>query len=139
MCGPYFNLEAAKKSLDAVKSYDIHIYFTPGTESEWKAHETWQKLAFLFPEAITSGDLVGRVGPHLKENVDLGLKKEHFGPVVAWLQQNAEGLSILIHPKTGDEWRDHMDSALWLGKPEPFNDKFFAPLKPKAPPAPKFF
>jgi aromatic ring-cleaving dioxygenase len=28
---------------------------------------------------------------------------------------NREGLSILLHPETGDAYRDHTDHAAWLG------------------------
>lgn len=137
MCGSYFNLEALRRDETPVKSYDIHIYYTPGTAEAVQVHDVWQKLNILFPDAIRDGGFVGKVGPHTRENLDLSLRKEHFGEVVAWLQRHSEGLSILIHPKTGDEWKDHMESAMWIGQPVPFSERFFAPLKPKAPNAPK--
>jgi aromatic ring-cleaving dioxygenase len=32
-----------------------------------------------------------------------------------WLMLNREGLSILLHPGTGDAYADHIDHAVWLG------------------------
>jgi DOPA 4,5-dioxygenase len=31
------------------------------------------------------------------------------------LALNHRELDVLVHPNTGDELRDHRDSALWLG------------------------
>ena len=28
---------------------------------------------------------------------------------------NREGLTVLVHPNTGDAYRDHAEHALWLG------------------------
>jgi aromatic ring-cleaving dioxygenase len=32
-----------------------------------------------------------------------------------WLMLNRDGLSILLHPETGDDYRDHSAHAAWLG------------------------
>ena len=32
-----------------------------------------------------------------------------------WLMLNRDGLSILLHPGTGDTYADHIDHAVWLG------------------------
>jgi DOPA 4,5-dioxygenase len=40
---------------------------------------------------------------------------EEFGTVVPWLMLNREGLSVLVHPSTGDGYGDHMVRSLWLG------------------------
>jgi DOPA 4,5-dioxygenase len=44
---------------------------------------------------------------------------------VSWLQLNSRGLSILVHPHTGDEAKDHLEFAIWLGRQLPLNDAFF--------------
>ena len=43
-----------------------------------------------------------------------------FGPgqfslIVPWLLLNRRGLTILVHPETGDDYEDHAQHALWLG------------------------
>ena len=35
--------------------------------------------------------------------------------VVPWLLLNRRGLTILVHPETGDDYEDHAQHALWLG------------------------
>jgi aromatic ring-cleaving dioxygenase len=32
-----------------------------------------------------------------------------------WLMLNRDGLTILLHPGTGDAYADHTDHAVWLG------------------------
>jgi len=39
-----------------------------------------------------------------------------FGRFVPWLALNHQGLSVLIHPETGDDPIDHSEYALWLGE-----------------------
>ena len=40
-----------------------------------------------------------------------------FPKIVPWLMLNRGGLSVLVHPNTGDAYHDHAINALWLGKP----------------------
>jgi DOPA 4,5-dioxygenase len=39
-----------------------------------------------------------------------------FRDVVGWLALNHAGLDVFLHPNTGDELRDHRDSAVWIGR-----------------------
>jgi aromatic ring-cleaving dioxygenase len=32
-----------------------------------------------------------------------------------WLMLNRDGLTILLHPETGNDYRDHTAHAAWLG------------------------
>ena len=41
---------------------------------------------------------------------------EHFAAVTQWLMLNRQGLTILVHPNTGDDLTDHRDSSLWMGR-----------------------
>jgi DOPA 4,5-dioxygenase len=40
---------------------------------------------------------------------------ERLEAISAWLDANREGLSVLVHPLTEDEPRDHTEGARWLG------------------------
>jgi DOPA 4,5-dioxygenase len=40
-----------------------------------------------------------------------------FPRLVPWLMLNRQGLTVLVHPETGDDYTDHADRALWLGAP----------------------
>jgi len=39
------------------------------------------------------------------------------------LMLNREGLSVLVHPSTGDGYGDHMERSLWLGERLKLNEE----------------
>jgi len=41
--------------------------------------------------------------------------KKHFDSLIPWLDENREGLTVLIHGLTGNDLKDHTDFAYWLG------------------------
>ena len=47
------------------------------------------------------------------------MRPEVFIKVLSWFQLNHGNLSVLIHPQTGDDVKDHTSSALWLGEKLP--------------------
>jgi aromatic ring-cleaving dioxygenase len=73
-------------------------------------------------EAELKGEVdVGRfhekpVGPHPMWSYQLAFAPARFSRVVSWLALNHRALDVFVHPNTGDELRDHRDSALWLGR-----------------------
>jgi aromatic ring-cleaving dioxygenase len=99
-----------------VKTYHIHIYYELGQQSEKDAKSLAQEIARLFPEhAKETHEYDKPGGPHAKPNVAVYIDGKGFGDVVAWLQFNAGDLSALVHPKSGDVIKDHIDYGLWLG------------------------
>lgn len=132
-----FNTKARKPAEEPqVDAYHVHIYFEKGAASEIDALRTAKAIDELFPGAVEDLHRVGRVGPHTELNIGVTITAESFGKVVSWLQVNNPGLSILIHPRTGDEWNDHINCSMWLGKPVPYNMAFFEPFRPQAPKGP---
>lgn len=95
-----------------VKSYHAHIYYDPNTTRE---------AATRVREGLAQFNVqLGRwhdepVGPHLDAMYQAVFSPEEFGKVVPWLMLNREGLSVLVHPSTGEGYSDHMVRSLWLG------------------------
>jgi aromatic ring-cleaving dioxygenase len=114
--------------------YHIHIYFNDETRS--KAEKVRNQLAANFP--IELGKNVGVIGPHLVPQMNIVFRTEAFAEIVPWLMFNHEGLDVLIHPLSNDEYDDHTINALWLGKPVPLkletlpHGPYPAELLPKA-------
>lgn len=131
-----FNKNAANNNAPDITAYHVHIYYKPGTQGETDAVNLAQEIDRRFPKAVEDAHRVGKVGPHTEANIGVTITAQSFGEVVSFLQMNNKGLSILIHPRTGDELLDHGDAALWLGKPVAFNEKFFDQFRPKTPKAP---
>lgn len=100
----------------AAEIYHIHIYYEVGKDSEPQAKELARQIARLFPEHVEAVHEYDRPGgPHAASNVAVHLKGAGFGAIVSWLQFNSGGLSALVHPKSGDVIKDHIDYGLWLG------------------------
>jgi DOPA 4,5-dioxygenase len=140
MCGDYTNIKPFRdilkqqwdKALAKITHYHIHIYYDEDKFGRDKllAEVAAARLTGLFPEATQGPFSVGRVGPHTKNNIEVSVDAKSFGEVLQFLQMNNDGLSILIHPRTGDELKDHGNAAMWIGKPVPFNESFLDLFRP---------
>ena len=116
----------------SVKGYHIHIYFESGKASETAARELAETINAVFSSEVEGVHKIGKAGPHAHENYGVHVSKEGFGKIVPWLQLNSQGLSILIHPDTGDDLKDHLEASMWLGTPVNYNMAFFDKLKARS-------
>ncbi len=112
-----------------VKTYHIHIYYDVGRPSDKDAKNLAREIARRFPAyvgEVHEHDQPG--GPHAQSNVAVYIDAQGFGEIVSWLQFNVRGLSALVHPKSGDVIKDHIDFGLWLGPRREglLNDSYFA-------------
>jgi len=44
---------------------------------------------------------------------------------VPWLMLNRDGLNVLLHPGTGDDYADHAVHAVWFGRSLPLKPEVF--------------
>jgi len=96
-----------------VKAYHAHIYYDPKTTRD-AAARVRAGLAHFNVQLGSWHDEA--VGPHLDAMYQAVFSADEFGRVVPWLMLNREGLSVLVHPSTGDGYADHMIRSLWLGE-----------------------
>jgi len=113
-----------------INGYHAHIYYDPATTKPIAA-----KLRALIEEKFEM--VMGRwhdeqVGPHPVSMYQVAFKNEEFAKIVPWLMLNREGLSILVHPETGNGYEDHKTHALWLGTPIKLNLDFLKRMQEKA-------
>ena len=96
--------------------FHSHIYFEPVTRETalWVRKEitSWFAVAAsrLFDDPI---------GPHPLGMFEVDFGARDFGAIVPWLMANRRGLSVLVHPRSGDDLLDHTEYALWLGQTLP--------------------
>lgn len=96
--------------------YHAHIYY--GDESRRPVADTLcETIAARFP--VELGKNSGVAGPHPVAQRQVIFKTSVFAELVPWLMFNREGLDILVHPLSNDEYDDHTANALWLGTPVP--------------------
>lgn len=99
--------------LPNLHGYHVHIYYDDATLP--KAIKVRDTLAEKFPVRV--GKNQGIAGPHPVPQVQVIFKTDAFNEVVQWLMFNRQGLDILVHPLTDNEYDDHTSQALWLGTP----------------------
>jgi len=103
-------------------AYHAHIYFDATTKS------TAQNVIEQAGEAFEL--FIGRmhdkpIGPHPIGSCQLSFSAALFAELVPWLAKHRQGLSVLIHPVTGDDLHDHDDYAMWLGIQLPLDTSVF--------------
>ena len=59
------------------------------------------------------------VGPHTQSMYQIAFPPALLASFLPWLMLNRDGLSILLHPGTGDAYADHIEHAVWLGSALP--------------------
>ena len=97
-----------------IDSWHAHVYFNASSrDAAWALREVIER-------ELGSQVQIGRfhekpVGPHPLWSFQLAFPATDFSDVVSWLALNHGTLDVFVHPDTGDELRDHRDSALWLG------------------------
>ena len=98
-----------------IASYHAHIYFDPESQRS-EAMAIREAAEARFAVAL-GGVRDGPVGPHSQAMFQIAFEPELFGTLVPWLMLNNRGLSILVHPNTTNEKRDHLIDAVWIGRP----------------------
>ncbi|KAK5117136.1 hypothetical protein LTR85_008904 [Meristemomyces frigidus] len=111
---------------DTRGGFDIHIYYLQTNASELKfAAELHERIRREFPELRIYRLFEGPVGPHPIAMFEVNVfTPQQFGAFVAWLVINRGPLSVLVHPNTGDDVRDHSQRATWMGQPIPLQIGF---------------
>ena len=100
-------------ALDRIDHYHAHIYYTP--DSKPRAAALRERIATAFPAAVVGSWHDQPVGPHSQAMYQVAFATEDFATVMPWLMLNRDGLTILVHPGTGNGYADHTKHAAWLG------------------------
>src|SRR5262245_16706598 len=103
-----------------ITAYHAHIYYdVAGT----KDRAVWlrDQVAALFPEVKIGRWHDELVGPHPQSNFQIAFPAGMLAKFMPWLMLNRDGLTILLHPETGDDYTDHATHAVWFGEKLPLN------------------
>ena len=97
-----------------IKDYHVHVYYDPA-QSRDRAARLRDRVAVEFPHAKLGRWHDELVGPHPQSMYQIAFPTPLLEKFVPWLMLNRDGLTILLHPETGDDYTDHSAHAAWFG------------------------
>lgn len=98
-----------------ISSWHAHLYFDDATAAA--AAEVRERAGEALP--VTVGRMHHKpVGPHPRGSCQLEFAPGDLRTVVDWLTLHRQGLTVFMHPNTGEELEDHRDRAIWFGASE---------------------
>ena len=107
-----------------ITGYHAHIYYHPETR------ETAAKIRDALDAKFRGAIRLGRwhdknIGPHTRSMYQVAFDRTVFPEIVPWLALNRDGLTILVHPESGDGLADHTAHAMWMGEVLEINESIF--------------
>ncbi|MDI3306875.1 MAG: DOPA 4,5-dioxygenase family protein [Acetobacteraceae bacterium] len=105
---------ASPRNPTAITAYHAHVYYDPRTTRD-RAALLRERLAAAFPDARLGRWHDQPVGPHPGAMYQVAFAADRLAVILPWLMLNRLGLTVLVHPETGDAYADHAEHAAWLG------------------------
>ena len=102
----------------SIPSYHAHVYYDDAS----RATAVWLREAIAERFEVRLGRWRDEpVGPHPEPMYQVAFDGSLFSEVVPWLMLNRRGLTVFVHPETGDDLADHRDHATWMGRMLPLD------------------
>ena len=108
----------------SITHYHAHIYYDPNATRD-RAARLRERVAAVFPAATLGCWHDALVGPHPQSMYQIAFPREMLAAFVPWLMLNRDGLTVLLHPETGDDLIDHTEHAVWYGAMLPLRLEMF--------------
>jgi aromatic ring-cleaving dioxygenase len=99
---------------ERITHYHAHVYYDPARSRD-RAALLREQVGAVFPDARLGRWHDQPVGPHPQAMYQIAFGPDRLSAILPWLMLNRSGLTVLIHPETGDDYADHARHALWLG------------------------
>jgi aromatic ring-cleaving dioxygenase len=107
-----------------IVDYHVHVYYDPARSRD-RAERLREHVAAEFPQAKLGRWHDELVGPHPQSMYQIAFPAGMLAGFVPWLMLNRDGLTILLHPETGDDYTDHTAHAAWFGAVLPLRVEVF--------------
>jgi DOPA 4,5-dioxygenase len=115
---------AAPSDPTSIAEYHAHVYYDP-QQTRGRAERLRERVATEFPQARLGRWHDKLVGPHTQSMYQIAFPSGMVAGFLPWLMLNRDGLTILLHPETGNDYRDHTAHAAWLGEVLPLRLEAF--------------
>jgi len=96
-----------------ITGFHAHVYYDAGTKERAAALRTQMEGRFDI-EMGRWHDIP--IGPHPTGSYQIAFAPALFGEIVPYLALYRDGLTVFVHPDTGNDVPDHTDHAIWLGE-----------------------
>ncbi|MEE8395697.1 MAG: DOPA 4,5-dioxygenase family protein [bacterium] len=94
-------------------SYHAHVYYSQAS----RADAAWVRGQLDLNFSVQMGRWRDEpVGPHPEPMYQVAFEGDQFAAIVPWLMANRRGLTVLVHPNSGDALGDHDFRPLWMGE-----------------------
>jgi len=103
----------SKRDPETITHYHAHVYYDAQTRD--RAASLRERVAEKFPSAILGRWRDDPVGPHPQSMYQIAFPRDILSAIMPWLMLNRDGLTVLLHPETGDDYVDHTAHAAWMG------------------------
>lgn len=106
--------------------FHFHLYY-PFSEVE-RARKILKRIENEVLEEL--GLQIGRswekpVGPHPIGSCQVSVPNKSFSLMTHWFLENREDFDVFVHGVTGDDYRDHTQYVMWIGKEHPLKLSIF--------------
>lgn len=102
----------------AISGYHAHVYYDAASKP--RAARLRETVEARFD--VVMGRWHDRpVGPHPMFSYQIAFRPEIFAEIVPFLALNRDGLTVFLHPETGNDVADHTAHAMWLGEQQPLD------------------
>lgn len=99
-----------------IQGFHAHVYFGDAAE-RGRALAMRVAIGRRYRDVTLGRVHDRRIGPHPIPMYQVAFPNDRFATLVPWMMLERQGLSILVHPLTGDPLAEHSAQALWLGAP----------------------
>jgi len=111
----------------SMKNYHAHIYF-----DQFQRPIAEQLVLQLLKLDLNNLKLwkihENKVGPHYLPMAEVHFTEQNLNEVLECLEMHHDGISILVHEDSGDDYKDH-ENPIWVGTPLPIDFDFFERVK----------
>jgi aromatic ring-cleaving dioxygenase len=121
---PKQSTAAPAKDPRTIAHYHVHVYYDQASSRD-RAERLRERVGGEFPQAKLGRWHDELVGPHPQSMYQIAFPSEMLDKFVPWLMLNRDGLTVLLHPETGDDYTDHSAHAAWFGAVLPLRLEVF--------------
>ncbi len=114
---------SASPARSPIRHWHAHVYYDAAQKPA--AERLRAAIVARFPHLPLGRWHDAPVGPHPRGSYQVIVEPEEFSDVVQWLAVARDGVTVFVHPETGDNLADHSDHVVWLGPSEDLNLDMF--------------